>query len=415
MSSNIFKIAIIGGGAAGFFAAQNLSETHSNVEIHIFEGGKRVLEKVRISGGGRCNVTHSPMPPQRLIHFYPRGKKELLGPFHRFNCHDTINWFESRGVKLHTEADGRVFPETDVSETIIECLTRCLKAPGVFLKTSSRVTELRQNEDLTYTLSTDTGQYGVFHFVIYTTGSHPSGFKILHALQFSISNLIPSLFTFRLAESWPKELTGLAVRNVRISMARTRSISEGDLLFTHWGISGPAVLKMSSFSAQELHDLNYQTLISINWLPSLHQDDISGVIDRASADHPSKLIKNTTCFSLPGRLWHALLAQTGIAHKYWSGISKKEKNKLISLLGNTSLQVTGKSTFKEEFVTCGGVELREIDLRNFESKKLANFYLAGEVLNIDALTGGFNFQAAWTGAWHVAQSISGKILPGQTE
>lgn len=416
MNNIKYKIAVIGGGAAGFFVAQNLSEIYqNNIEIHIFEGGKRFLEKVRISGGGRCNVTHSPMEPKKLITFYPRGKKELLGAFHRFNCQDTIDWFENRGVLLKVESDGRVFPRTDDSATIIRCLTSCLEKPNVRISVSSKVTGLHLNKDLTYSISTLTENYTGFNFAVFSTGSQPSGFTVLRDLQLEVSDLIPSLFTFHLSEAWPKELMGVSVKDIRIRIEQTKLTSDGDLLFTHWGISGPAVLKMSSFSAKELYALNYRTRVNINWLPALSEMEIADIINNTITDNPAKLTRNTVCFSLPSRLWNSFLTQLAIANKCWSEVSKKDKNKLISMLSNTSLSVNGKSTFKEEFVTCGGVELKEIDLKTFESKRFANLYLAGEVLNIDAVTGGFNFQAAWTGAWHVVRSISEKIsMAGKT-
>ncbi len=409
IQDKLLKTAIIGGGAAGFFAASNISEALPNMEIHIFESSRRILEKVRISGGGRCNVTHKPMDVKELIKFYPRGNRELLGPFTRFSCQDTMNWFEERGVELKTESDGRIFPVSNSSETIINCLTSCLNKSNVQLHLTEKINEINANNENKFNLKTRDSLFEDFDYIIISTGSSPSGLELVKNMGLPITDLIPSLFTFHTKENWPKELMGLSVENVRIRIENHKIQSEGPLLFTHWGLSGPAVLKMSSFAAKELFELSYNTTVYINWLPNLSESDIIELIDEAIRQFPKKLSRNTSLFNLPIRLWVSLLTFNGIEEKVMIEFSKKDKNKLINSLMHTSLQMVGKSTFKEEFVTCGGIELNAINLKTFESKLHPNIHLVGELLNIDGLTGGFNFQAAWTGGWHAAQSIIEKV------
>lgn len=402
------KIAIIGGGAVGIFVAANLSDCSDEITIHVYEKGKRLLEKVRISGGGRCNVTHDHLVPMELIKNYPRGGKSLLGPFSRFNCLDTYYWFVERGVELKTEEDGRVFPTSDNSETIIECLMGALSKKNLSIFTSTAIRSF-EHTDGRFVLEDSNGLMNVYDAVVVATGSGKQGYQLLENMNLELRPLLPSLFTFQLEEEWVKTLSGISINNVSLRIEGEKIKSQGVLLFTHWGISGPAVLKLSAFAAQEFFEKDYNTNIEINWLSLWNEEEIKAEILNTKSNNIKKLIKNTPLFELPSRFWAAILEQLDIHELKWADISNAKINLLMKQLIASVFKMLGKSTNKEEFVTCGGLDLNEINLKTFSTKKIPNLYVAGEALNVDAITGGFNFQAAWTGGWHIAEDIKRKV------
>lgn len=405
------KLAIIGGGAAGIFVAANLPECSDKLTVHIYEKGKRLLEKVRVSGGGRCNVTHEHMPQAELIKNYPRGGKSLLGPFSRFNCMDTYYWFVTRGVELKTEEDGRVFPVSDNSETIIDCLLGALSKKNLSIYTSTAIRSIEYSEGR-FMLEEGNGLVNVYDAVVLATGSSKQGYQLLQDMGFEMIPPVPSLFTLQLEEQWVKDLSGISIENVVIRIAGEKVKVQGPLLFTHWGISGPAVLRLSAFAAEKFFEKDYRVSIEINWLSFSNEEEIKAGILKAKVENNKKLIKNTPLFGLPSRFWSALLEQSEIHEFKWADISNAKINLLIRQINCTVLNMTGKSTYKEEFVTCGGLSLKEVDLKTFSTKKIPGLYVAGEALNIDAVTGGFNFQAAWTGGWHIAEDIKRKMSEG---
>lgn len=399
------KIVIIGGGAAGFFTAITTAETNPNLEVIILEKGNKVLQKVKVSGGGRCNVTHACFDPKELIEFYPRGRKELLGPFYQFMTGDTVKWFESRGVKLKIEADNRVFPVTNSSQTIIDCLMKSIEKAGVVLKLNQKVEAISKiNNQFRIVSSTD-----VFlaDKLVITTGSNPKFWNIIEELGHTIIAPVPSLFTFKINDQRIKEIPGISVTNARISIADFPLKVTGPLLITHWGISGPAVLKLSAFGARYLADKNYQYKVNINWLST----PFPNVLNELKAIKIEQLKKHVHLKSvfheIPRRLWEKLVLAADIKNDArWADLSNKQLENLATQLTKTVLQADGKTTFKEEFVTAGGIDLKEINFKRFESKIHKNLFFAGEVLNIDAVTGGFNFQNAWTGGYIVGKTMA---------
>lgn len=394
-----FNIVVVGGGAAGFFAAIRAAELNPDASIVILERGKNVLEKVKISGGGRCNVTHACWTPQELVKFYPRGAKELLGPFHRFACGDTVDWFEKRGVALKIEEDGRMFPETDDSQTIINCLWESAMRAGVKIWTQTRVkhfdTSANSNQ---WKIITEEKEL-IADKLLLATGSNPFIWKSLLGMGHRIIPPVPSLFTFNIKDERIKDLPGISVPEALVQVKNSKLSAKGPLLLTHWGMSGPAILKLSAWGARELAELNYDCTILVNWV-NQKAELVEETLTELKSDHPKKQIFANPQLGLTTRLWKSLLTAAQISEeKRWADISKKELQALVNQLCNAEFQVKGKSTFKEEFVTAGGVDLKEVNFKTFESKRFPNLYFAGEVLNIDAITGGFNFQAAWTGGW----------------
>lgn len=393
------KIVVVGGGAAGFFAAIRAAELNPNAAVVLLERGKNVLEKVKISGGGRCNVTHACWIPAELVKNYPRGAKELLGPFHRFACGDTVDWFEKRGVPLKIEDDGRMFPVTNDSQTIINCLWESAIRAGVKIMTQTRVKHfdlgLNKNE---WKIITEEN-YFIADKLLLTTGSNPFLWKSLQAMGHQIISPVPSLFTFNIKDERITDLAGISVSEAEVKIKHSKLVSKGPLLITHWGMSGPAILKLSAWGALELADLNYNFTIIVNWV-NQKPETAEEVLSELKTEHPKKQIFANPQFGLTTRLWKNLVATAKIPEeKRWADISKKEMQSLVHQLCNAEYMVSGKSTFKEEFVTAGGVDLKEVNFKTFESKLFPNLYFAGEILNIDAITGGFNFQAAWTGGW----------------
>lgn len=396
-------VIIIGGGAAGFFAAINIAEKHPELSVAILERGKEGLQKVKISGGGRCNVTHAEFIPSELVLNYPRGEKELLGPFHSFMTGDTIAWFEERGVELKIEEDGRMFPLSNSSQTIIDCFLYEAKKHNVEVLYNHSVKTI---EALENGFNIETSQ-GVFksNKLMVATGSNPKVWKLLEGLGHTIVNPVPSLFTFGIKDKRIKDIPGVVAKNVDINVLGTDLESQGPLLITHVGMSAPAILKLSAFGAVELAKLNYNFKIKINFI-QLEFESCLDELKNFKQEFARKTVVNLAQFDLPKRLWKQLVLASNIEDtKRWADLNKQELEDLTSQLTNAIFQVTGKSTFKEEFVTAGGVDLKEVNFKTFESKRVPNLYFAGEVINVDAVTGGFNFQNAWTSAYIASASI----------
>ena len=399
------KVVIIGGGAAGFFTAITAAETNPNLEVIILEKGNKVLQKVKVSGGGRCNVTHACFDPKELVEFYPRGRKELLGPFHKFMTGDTMLWFESRGVKLKIETDNRVFPVTNSSQTIIDCLLNSAEKAGVVLKLNQKVEAISKiNNQFKITSPTETF---LADKLVITTGSNPKFWNIIEGLGHTIVTPVPSLFTFKINDQRIREIPGITVTNASMSIAGFPLEVNGPLLITHWGMSGPAVLKLSAFGARYLADKNYQYTVIINWL-STPFSDVLNELKALKKEQPKKLVHLKSVFhEIPRRLWEKLVFAAEIKNDMrWADLSYKQLECLANQLTKSVLNAEGKTTFKEEFVTAGGIALKEINLKRFESKIHKNLFFAGEVLNIDAVTGGFNFQNAWTGGYIVGKTVA---------
>ena len=398
------KVIIIGGGAAGFFAAITIAETNPNLEVIILEKGKNVLQKVKISGGGRCNVTHACFTPNELIDYYPRGKKELLGPFHRFMTGDTMEWFENRGVELKIESDNRVFPKSNSSQTIIDCLLNSAEKAGVVLKLNQNVEAISKTNGQ-YKIVTIENEYIADKLVI-TTGSNPKFWDIIKNLGHSIIPPVPSLFTFKINDQRIKDIPGVSVPNSTISIANSSFESLGPLLITHWGLSGPAVLGLSAFGARFLAEKNYQYNVIVNWLSKPFQKVLEKLKDIKKENQKKRVGLMSVFKEIPKRLWENLILASGISpEQRWAELSNQQLENLTNQLTKSVFNANGKTTFKEEFVTSGGIDLKEINFKRFESKLHKNLFFAGEVLNIDAVTGGFNFQNAWTGGY-----IAGKAL-----
>jgi len=396
------RIIIIGGGAAGFFCASNLDET--KYKITILEQNSDVLQKVKISGGGRCNVTHACFDPRELVQFYPRGNKELLSVFTKFQPGDTMEWFDQRKVPLKIENDNRVFPESNSSQTIINTLLNEIQQKKVEVKTQCSVKEIEQREDR-YLVKTSIGDFEG-DFVIYTTGSSPKSLKIIENLGHKIIPLVPSLFTFNIKDDLLKDLAGTSFEMAETSIPKLKTGESGPLLITHWGLSGPAILKISAWEAINLAKVKYNFEIEVNFI-SKDIEDAEALFQNFRQSNPKKTIGQSKIFEITNRFWQRILEVSKVdLNKQVAQISGKEMQTIIENICKKKFQVTGKSTFKDEFVTAGGVDLKEINFKNMSSKILPNFYVAGEVLNIDAVTGGFNFQACWSEAWLIAQNLN---------
>ncbi|MCF4100815.1 NAD(P)/FAD-dependent oxidoreductase [Gillisia sp. M10.2A] len=401
-----YDIIIVGGGAAGFFTAINAAEMNPQAKILILERGKEVLTKVRISGGGRCNVTHAEFIPNELIKNYPRGEKELRGPFHSFMTGDTVAWFEDRGVTLKTEDDGRMFPDSDSSESIINCFLSEAQRLKIQILKNHSVQDIT-NEDEIWKLKTNHGDFYAEKILI-ATGSNPKIWKLLEKLGHSIISAVPSLFTFNIKDERIKGLPGIATyASVKVISKNGNLESDGPLLITHWGLSGPAILKLSAWGARELFELGYKFQISVNWLPEKTSEEILEDLKKLKIKYAKQQASKYTQFDLPKRLWQSLLKAATISEtSIWADLNKQHLKQLSAQLTNCIFNVDGKSTFKEEFVTAGGIDLTEVNFKTFESKLQKNLFFAGEVLNIDAITGGFNFQNAWTGGYLAAKAMS---------
>ncbi|MBI6115479.1 BaiN/RdsA family NAD(P)/FAD-dependent oxidoreductase [Salegentibacter maritimus] len=401
-----FDIIIIGGGAAGFFTAINAAENNPGLKIAILERGKEVLTKLKISGGGRCNVTHAEFVPKELSLNYPRGEKELLGPFHGFMTGDTMEWFQKRGIELKIEEDGRIFPVSDDSQSIINCFLRETESRKIQVFKSHVVQNFQKKEGL-WDIKTSKGDFSAEKIML-ATGSNPKMWNLLKKLGHEIIEPVPSLFTFNIQDERIKDLPGIATEaEVKIKSKKINLESKGPLLITHWGMSGPGILKLSAWGARDLEKLNYQFEILVNWLPGFNLEEVlTALKDFKSSLAKQQVVKNAK-FDLPKRLWKNLVLASKIEEgTTWADLNKHQLQNLSNQLARAVFKVNGKSTFKEEFVTAGGVNLKEVDFKTFESKLHKNLFLAGEVLNIDAITGGFNFQNAWTGGFLAAKAMS---------
>lgn len=383
-------LIIIGAGAAGYFAGIIYAEAHPNASVIMLEKNRQVLAKVRISGGGRCNVTHSCFVPELLIKKYPRGSKELLGPFHRFQPQDTINWFSRHGVKLKTEEDGRIFPITDSSQTIIDALENARLKSGVMLQTEVRIISIKKEGEC-FLVDTDQGQYRSKKILL-ATGSSSQGHAFASQFGHTITPLAPSLFSFNIPKSPLLDLSGISLEDVEVSIAGTKLKERGPMLLTHWGFSGPAVLRLSAWGARILQEMEYHATLKIDWTPDTHVKDN---LQKLKNEHPAKTFQLQDIAPLPKNLAERLLKlSVPYAHLKNSDIERIEQ-----VLKRSTYQIEGKTTYKQEFVTCGGVALKEVNFQTMESKLCPGLYFAGEILDIDGITGGFNFQNAWTTGW----------------
>ena len=407
-------VLVVGGGAAGFFAAITLAEANPDVRVTILERSAEPLGKVRISGGGRCNVTHDEPDPAVFATHYPRGSRALRGPLTRFGAADTASWFAARGVALRTEPDGRMFPVSNSSETVVNCLLNAAHAAGVTLRTrcavrSLRVTNGRFEADLG-------GEILAADRVLLATGSNPQVYGWAAALGHEVAAPVPSLFTFKIDDPRLTGLAGVSVPDAEVTLAGAPTgapktaakglTQRGPLLVTHWGLSGPAVLKLSAWGARDLHEQDYRAELRVNWLPDLSAETLRGRLTELKATEPRKQVAAHAAFGLPGRLWAALAGAAGLADKRWADVSKAELGALTDELGRGRFAVSGKGVFKDEFVTCGGVKLTEVDFRTLESLRCPGLYFAGELLDIDGVTGGFNFQSAWATGFLAGRALA---------
>lgn len=400
------QVAIIGGGAAGFFAAISCKTNYPDAKVTIYEKSDKLLAKVKISGGGRCNVTHACYSISQLSRFYPRGEKQLKKAFEIFNTNDTVEWFESRGVKLKTEADNRMFPISNNSQTIIDCLMFEVQKLGIVIKTHHSVFSIKKVENKFSVLFSNENVIQPDKIIVASGGSPKlSGFNWLESMGHVIEPPVPSLFTFNMPNEPIKELMGISVNNAIVKIQGHKLKQEGAVLITHWGMSGPAILKLSAWGARILHNMNYCFKIQVNWQGIENEEQLRTLLIKNIDLHPKRKIANENPFQLPLRLWLFLLHKAGLpSDGVWGNTGKSAINKLVNTLLNDEYQVEGKTTFKEEFVTCGGVSLDSVSLHTMESKTCPGLFFAGEVLDIDGITGGFNFQAAWTTGY-----ISGKL------
>ena len=401
------KVIIIGGGAAGFFTAINAKEMNPELDITILEKGKEVLQKVKISGGGRCNVTHACFEPKELVQFYPRGEKELLGPFHQFMTGDTFEWFENNGIPLKIEKDNRVFPESNSSQTIVDCFLNKTKRLGISVLKNHGVTTI-QKQDNSWLVITKEQQF-VCDAVVMAAGSSKKVWELSKALRHSIISPVPSLFTFNIKDNRIKDLLGISVPNATVQLEDTNLEASGPLLITHWGMSGPAILKLSAFGARVLSEKNYEYQVQVNWLSRPTHKIVNVLLNLKKKHSKKQVIVRSPFEEIPKRLWERFVLATTVKTTFnWADVSHEQIDALANQLTKSIFTAKGKSTFKEEFVTAGGVDLKEINFKNFESKLHNNLFFVGEVLNIDAVTGGFNFQNAWTGGWLCAKALASR-------
>lgn len=402
------RIVIVGGGAAGFFAAIAAAEAAPGADITVLERSPNFLAKVRISGGGRCNVTHRCFEARELTKRYPRGERALIAPFQRFQARDTVEWFASRGVTLKTEADGRMFPITDSSETIVNCLLGEVRRRGVKLVANCGVESVTRGTEFTLTLSN--GETLRCDRLLLATGGcrTPALGQLATALGHTLEPPVPSLFTFHIATPWLRELAGVSLESVEAAVPGTGLRERGALLVTHWGLSGPVILRLSAWGARALHDLEYRFPLHVNWLPERHVEQLARDIQSRRNCQAAKLVVNCPLAPLTARLWEQLVLAAGIPRETrWAALSSAQQHRLIQQLTRSEFPVTGKSLNKDEFVTCGGVRLKEVDFKTMESRVCPGVFFAGEVLDIDGITGGFNFQAAWTTGWIAGRAMAG--------
>jgi predicted Rossmann fold flavoprotein len=404
----VTEIAIVGGGAAGFFAAIAAAQANRTCKVSLFERGSQFLSKVRISGGGRCNVTHALFDPRMFTARYPRGERELISPFHRFSAEDTVAWFEARGVRLKREEDGRMFPVTDSSETIIDCLINEAKNAGVRLFTRKGIENARARSEGGFELKFSDGELTTCDRLLLATGGCRSiggVVGLVRSLGHTVEPPVPSLFSLHVPEPWLRSLPGISVGDVEVCVEKLRE--RGPLLITHNGISGPAVLRLSAWGARILHEKDYRFTLRVNWVPELSEDELRAEFQSRRKTEPTRRVNNLSIGKIPARLWENLVSNAGIAPQtIWTTLTRAGMNELIRQLRATELEVDGKSLNKDEFVTCGGVRLREINFKTMESRITPNLYFAGELLDIDGITGGFNFQSAWTTGWIAGHAMA---------
>jgi predicted flavoprotein YhiN len=424
---NSKRIVIVGGGAAGFFAAIACAEAKSGAEIVVLENTSRFLSKVKISGGGRCNVTHACFNDRDFATRFPRGERALIAPFKQFQAADTVAWFEERGVTLKTEDDGRMFPTTDSSQTIIDCLLNAAHKAGVELRTNSGVERVVKRIDGGFEVSVANNegrdaalrrpdsaarcpyQTLVCDRLLLATGGcrTPALGRLAVSLGHTLEPPVPSLFTFHIAVPWLRSLAGISVEPVEVAVADTRLRERGAALMTHWGLSGPAILRLSAWGARALHEKSYQFNLLVNWLPDWNAEKLAAEFQTRRRTQPARRIVNSTIAPLPARLWEQLALAAGVMPEArWAALSRPTQHRLVQQLLRTEFPVTGKSLNKDEFVTCGGVKLREVNFRTMESRICPGLFFAGELLDIDGITGGFNFQAAWTTGWIAGRAMA---------
>lgn len=403
------RIVVVGGGAAGVFAAITAAEAATDCDVLVLERGPELLAKVRISGGGRCNVTHACFDPSRLVESYPRGARELLGPFHRFQPRDTIRWFESRGVRLKTESDGRVFPLSDSASTIVDCLLRAAEEAGVRCRTRLGV-DSAEARDGGFELALGDGSRIACDKLLVATGGCRSRASrdLVEALGHFLEPPVPSLFSFHVAAPWLQRLAGVTLVEVEIGLSGTKWRERGPLLVTHQGVSGPAVLRLSARAARLLAARDYRFDLRVHWLPTRREERIRAVLRERRKTMPKRQVSTSPISPLPARLWAALTATAGVdPERRWHALSRVEERDLAGVLCATVLTVSGKTLNKDEFVTCGGVQLGDVSFKTMESRLRPGLHFAGEVLDVDGLTGGFNFQAAWTTGWIAGRAMAG--------
>jgi len=401
------ELIVIGGGAAGFFCAVNAARMHPGLRVTVVEKSNKLLAKVKVSGGGRCNTTHACFEIPELVKRYPRGQNFVKKAFHSFNTNDTISWFAERGVQLKTEADGRMFPITDDSQTIINCLLKEADKYGVQIRLQCEVQSITAAAN-GFELQTSAGRMRA-NFVCIACGGYPKSamFEWLRKLGHTIAEPVPSLFTCNMPGNPVTQLMGVAVERAAVKVAGTKLAEEGPLLITHWGMSGPAILRLSAWGARQLAEMNYHFTLLVNWLPGQTEQDLRNAWQSYRDEYAGMKTGNKNPFGLPNRLWLYLLTASDInPDTRWAEIPAKEQNKLIRNLTAQEFPVKGKTTFKEEFVTCGGINLSEVDPNTMQSRKQPGIYFAGEILDVDGVTGGFNFQHAWTSGWIAARSIA---------
>lgn len=412
------RLVVIGGGAAGFFCAVNAARLNPALEVILLEKTGKLLSKVKVSGGGRCNVTHACYSMAEMVKKYPRGASFLKKAFHHFFTTDTITWFDERGVKLKTESDGRMFPVTNDSQTIIDCLIKEANKYKVDIRMSKDVSELTTINEKWKIFFKNGGEIET-DFICIASGGYPkiSQYSWLKNAKHSIEEPVPSLFTFNLPAGQAgmpgntiTSLMGVVVENVQVKIVGSKLTESGPLLITHWGMSGPAILKLSAWGARELAASNWQFAIVVNWIPEFNENSLREKMQKIRFELATQKIVNRNPFALPNRLWEFLLIQAGVKTDLrWADLPAKEQNKLIKLLCAAEYEVRGKTTFKEEFVTAGGVQLNELDFNTMQSKKHPGLFFAGEIINVDGVTGGFNFQNAWTTGWIAAKAIGSLV------
>lgn len=401
----MWDVIVVGGGAAGIFAAINIKEQAPGKRVLVLEKSQHLLSKVKISGGGRCNVTHACFEPKELAKNYPRGQRELIGPFHSFQPGDVFDWFEQRGVPLKIEADNRVFPEANTSQAIINCFSQQCQQHQVTIEVKSGVQQIVAHSE-GFELQGNNGKSWKTKQLIIATGSSKQIWSMLQEHGVDVIAPVPSLFTFNIKNPVINPLPGVSVPKAALSIPALKLNSEGPLLITHWGLSGPAVLKMSAWGARELAEVNYQFQLKVNWAPNYDRQELVEAM-KTLRETSKKKVRNTVLVGLPTRLWESMtMSVFGNAERSWAEVGNKQIEQMASLISHQIVEVNGKSTFKEEFVTAGGVELKQIDFKTMQAKNLPGLYVIGEALNIDAITGGFNFQAAWTTAFIAAKHLA---------